>query len=276
VSTLIGSELSVETPAATARPRAWTSHRVRLIRDRTALITVLLAAWEISGRYLIDTIWISRPSLIAERLWSLAASGALWKHTELTVMEATLGLLLAFAIGIPAGIAMARFKYANAVAEPFLLGIYSLPRVALAPLFIIYFGIDLFSKVMMSFSTVVFIFMFNVHEGLKTVDPDLIDLMRTMRASPGYVTRCVLLPWIVPWIVASLRIGVGLSLVGAVVGELIGSASGLGWYIEHSGGRLDTTGVFAGLVALMVVAMLGNWIVAWLADRVSSWRPAAS
>jgi NitT/TauT family transport system permease protein len=275
VSTLFGSELPAEAPAATARSIPWTGHRIRLIRDRVVLVTVLLAAWEIAGRYVIDVLWISRPSLIAERLWSLAISGALWKHTELTVSEALLGLLLAFAVGIPAGIAMARFKYANAVVEPFLLGIYSLPRVALAPLFIIYFGIDLLSKVMMSFSTVVFIFMFNVHEGLKTVDPDLIDLMRTMRAPSGFVIRRVLLPWIVPWIIVSLRIGVGLSLVGAVVGELIGSAAGLGWYIEHSGGRLDTTGVFAGLVTLMMVAMLGNWIVARLSDLASSWRPAS-
>jgi NitT/TauT family transport system permease protein len=247
---------------------------IRLLRDRLLLLAVIVLLWEIAGRFWIDTIWISCPSLIAERLWSLARSGALLKHASRTVSEALLGLLLAVAVGVPFGIGMAHYKYANKVAQPLLLGIYSLPRVALAPLFIIYFGIDLFSKVMMAFSTVVFIFMFNVHEGLQTVDKELVDLMRTMRAPPHFVIRRILIPSIVPWIIASLRIGIGLALVGAVVGELIGSASGLGWYIERCGGELDTTGVFAGIVALMAIAMIGNFIVERIAERYSAWRPA--
>jgi NitT/TauT family transport system permease protein len=194
-------------------------------------------------------------------------------HTQRTLLAAFLGLVLAFALGVPIGIGMARYKYAHAVAEPFIISLYSLPRVALAPLFIIWFGIDLFSKVMMAFSTVIFIFMLNVHQGLKTVDTDLLDLMRTMRAPRGYVTRKVLLPWIVPWIFAALRIGIGLALIGAVVGELIGASAGLGWYIEHSAGRLDTTGVFAGLAMLVLIAVLGEAIVARLEKRYSSWRP---
>jgi NitT/TauT family transport system permease protein len=253
---------------------SWADLDWRLMRDRVLLFIAIVALWEFAGTYLINTLWISRPSLIAERLVALAASGELLKHTTRTVSEAGLGLALAFAVGVPIGIAMARYKYANSVVEPFLLGIYSLPRVALAPLFIIYFGIDLFSKVMMAFSTVLFIFMFNVHEGLKTVDQDLIDLLRTMRASRFYVTRKVLLPWIVPWLIASLRIGVGLALIGAVVGELIGSAAGLGWYIERTGGQLDTTGVFAGLATLMAVAMAANFVVGALSRRFSSWRPS--
>jgi len=196
------------------------------------------------------------------------------RHTHTTLTEAALGLLLAFTIGVPIGIAMARFRYAHAVAEPFIMALYSLPRVALAPLFIIWFGIDLFSKVMMSFSTVLFIFMLNIHEGLKTIDKDLLELFRTMKAPRGYVLRKVILPWLVPWVIASLRIGIGLSLIGAVVAELIGSSAGLGWYIEYSAGRLDTTGVFAGLVLLTVIAVVGNLIVGAFERHYSSWRPS--
>jgi NitT/TauT family transport system permease protein len=258
-----------ETKASRRSDRSW-----RLVRDRLITLAVILGAWEALGRFGVDPIWISRPSLIAERLWSLALEGELWRNTQRTLVEASLGLALAFAVGVPVGIAMARYRYANAVAEPFIMSLYSLPRVALAPLFIIWFGIDLFSKVMMAFSTVLFIFMLNVHEGLKTIDRDLIDLFRTMRASRPYLTRKVLLPWIVPWIIASLRIGVGLSLVGAVVGELLGASAGLGWYIEKSAGRLDTTGVFVGLVMLTVLATIGNVLVARLEARFSGWRPA--
>ncbi len=244
----------------------------RLLRDRLILFAIVIGAWESLGLLGVDPIWVSAPSLIAERLWSLALAGDLWRHASRTITEAGLGLALAFAVGVPIGIAMATYKYANSVAEPLVLGLYSLPRVALAPLFIIWFGIDLFSKVMMAFSTVLFVFMLNVHEGLKTVDRDLVDLFRTMRARRGFITRRVLLPWIVPWMIAGLRLGVGLSLIGAVVGELIGASAGLGWYIERSAGHLDTTGVFTGLVTLMAIAMVGNAAVAALDRRFSGWR----
>ncbi|MEP7454044.1 ABC transporter permease [Phyllobacterium sp. SB3] len=261
----------------TARPassKSGTPGGVRLTRDRLIVFFAVILFWESAVRLGVDPLWISSPSLVGERLWQLALSGQLVKHVSRTLTEAGLGLLLAFVVGVPIGMAMARFKYANSVAEPFVMALYSLPRVALAPLFIIWFGIDLFSKVMMAFSTVLFIFMLNIHEGLKTIDRDLVDLFRTMRAPKTYVLRKVLLPWLVPWLIASLRIGIGLSLVGAVVAELIGSSSGVGWYIEHSAGRLDTTGVFAGLVSLTLIAVAGNLVVARLEKHFSAWRPS--
>jgi len=248
--------------------------RARLLRDRILLFCALVLLWEVAGRYWLEPVWISRPSLISERLAAMGLSGDLFVHTWTTLTEASLGLALAFVVGLPVGIAMARYKYANEVAGPFVMALYSLPRVALAPLFIIWFGIDLFSKVFMAFSTVIFIFMLNVHEGLKTIDRDLLDLFRTMRAPRVYVMRKVMLPSLVPWLIASLRIGVGLALVGAVVAELIGASAGLGWYIERSAGRMDTTGVFAGLVALGVIAIVGNLMVDALDRRFSTWRPA--
>ncbi|MBL0929451.1 MAG: ABC transporter permease [Alphaproteobacteria bacterium] len=256
-------------PATTVRraPRQW-----KLIRDRILVFLLILAAWELLALYVVDPIWLSRPTLIAARLYEMLLNGDLWHNTRRTLLEAVLGLTLAFVVGVPIGIALARHRYAQAVADPFLMALYSLPRVALAPLFIIWFGIDLFSKVMMAFSTVVFIFILNVQEGMKTVDRDIVDLFKTMRAPKAYLTRKVLIPWLIPWIIASLKIGVGLALIGAVVGELIGSSAGLGWYIERSAGRLDTTGVFAGLTLLMIVASLGNVSVSWLEKRVTSWR----
>ncbi|MGU3399713.1 ABC transporter permease [Brucellaceae bacterium D45D] len=246
----------------------------RLLRDRLMVFALILALWE-GIRFLgVNPLWMSSPSAVGTRLIEMAGSGELFRHMYTTLTEAALGLLLAFIIGVPIGILMARFRYAHAVAEPFIMALYSLPRVALAPLFIIWFGIDLFSKVMMSFSTVLFIFMLNIHEGLKTIDKDLLELFRTMKAPRSYVLRKVILPWLVPWVIASLRIGIGLSLVGAVVAELIGSSSGLGWYIEYSAGRLDTTGVFAGLVLLTVIAVAGNLLVGLLERHYSSWRPS--
>jgi len=264
------------TRTKTARPAypGATRSAARLILDRIALLVGALIIWEALADWLIDPLWIGQPSLVAARLWQLAASGDLWRHAWTTLLEAGLGLLLAFAVGVPIGILMARFKYGAAVAEPYVMALYSMPRVALAPLFIIWFGIDLFSKVMMAFSIVVFIFILNIHEGLKTVDKDIVDLFRTMRAPTPYLIRKVLIPWIEPWIIASMRLAIGSALIGAIVGELIGSSRGLGWYIENSAGRLDTTGVFAGLAVLVVIAALANSGVGWLERRRLGWRNA--
>ncbi|HEY0803295.1 MAG TPA: ABC transporter permease subunit, partial [Steroidobacteraceae bacterium] len=115
-------------------------------------------------------------------------------------------------------------------------------------------------------------FILNVTEGIRTVDPDMIDLMRTMRAPRSYIMRKVTIPCIVPWLIASFRIGIGLSLVGAVVGELIGANRGLGWYVVRAGGQLDTTGVFAGLFLLMLLAMIANQIIFMIERKALHWR----
>lgn len=243
-----------------------------LVRDRILLLAIFLGIWELTATWLVSPLWIGQPSQVAARIWSMALSGSLWLHTWTTLLEAGLGLLLAFVVGVPIGILMARFKYGAAIAEPYIMALYSMPRVALAPLFIIWFGIDLLSKVMMAFSIVVFIFILNIHEGLKTIDTDLVDLFRTMRAPPRYVTRKVLIPWIEPWIIAAMRLAIGSALIGAIVAELIGSSKGLGWYIENSAGRLDTTGVFAGITILVIIAALANSAVGWVERRRLGWR----
>jgi NitT/TauT family transport system permease protein len=242
---------------------------------RLGLIAGLLLVWEFSAGHLFNEFWSSRPSLIGERLLALFKTGEIWRHLDATVSEALLGLLLGALVGTPIGIALARYRRAAEIVDPFVMGLYGLPRVALAPMFILWFGISLFAKVMMSFSMVVFVFILNVTEGIRNLDPDMIDLMRSMRAPKSYIMRKVTIPSIVPWLLASFRIGVGLSLVGAVVGELIGANRGLGWYVLRAGGQLDTTGVFTGLLVLMLVAMMANQIIFMIERKALHWRPAA-
>src|ERR1700759_1903530 len=242
---------------------------------RVGLIAGLLLIWEFSAGHLYNEFWSSRPTLIGERLVALFTGGEIWRHLGATVSEALLGLLLGALVGTPIGIALAKYRHAAEIVDPFVMGLYGLPRVALAPMFILWFGISLLAKVMMSFSMVVFVFILNVTEGIRTVDPDMVDLMLTMRAPKSYIMRKVTIPSIVPWLLASFRIGVGLSLVGAVVGELIGANRGLGWYVLRAGGQLVTTGVFTGLLVLMLLAMIANQIIVLIERQVLHWRPAA-
>ncbi|MBJ3776987.1 ABC transporter permease [Acuticoccus mangrovi] len=246
--------MTTKTPSKTGR-------RVRLWVDRTALFVAAVLIWQGLSGTVINTFWISSPVLVAERLWQLAVSGALVWHASATVWQALLGLLLGMVVGVVVGLALHVLPRLAEAADPYIMGLYSLPRIALAPLFILYFGIGLLSKVMMAFSFVVFIFLLNTMQGLREVDQDQIDMMRSMRASRLYIARKLQLPSMLPWLFSAARISVGLALIGSVLGELLGANRGLGWYIEHASGRLDTTGLFAGLAALMVVAVLLNQVV---------------
>lgn len=233
---------------------------------RIVFAVVMIGLWEAAARWLLDPFWIGQPSTIVVRLWRLLASGDLWWHAIPTVGQAAAGLLLSLVVGIPIGLVFAYNRYVERVLEPFFLGLYSIPRIALAPLFILWFGIGPASKIVMAFSLVVFVVILNTYEGMRSVDRELMDMMRAMRASRAYILRKVLLPGIVPWLFASIRVGVGLALIGSVVGELLGSNRGLGWYVERAAGQVDIVGVFTGLVVLMIVGMLLNEIVK-LAER---------
>lgn len=233
----------------------------RLWIDRIALLLVVLGAWQGLSGTMIDPFWVSSPLLVLERLWEVSLSGEIFWHTGATVWQALLGLALGAVVGCIVGLFLHFNPRLARAADPYIMGLYSLPRIALAPLFVLYFGIGLVSKVMMAFSFVVFIFLLNTMQGLREVDADQIDMLRSMRASRVYIARRVQLPSMLPWLFAAAKISVGLALIGSVLGELLGSNRGLGWYVEHASGRLDTTGLFAGLTALMIVAVVLNHLV---------------
>ncbi|MEP9375373.1 ABC transporter permease [Aquabacter sp. CN5-332] len=249
------------TVEAESKPRSLPRLKLRVWGDRLALFVVSIVAWQVLSETVIDPFWISSPTMVAERLWRITLNGDLFWHASATVWQAVLGLFLGLVVGFAIGLLLARYPRLAEAVDPYLMGLYSLPRIALAPLFILWFGIGLLSKVMMAFSFVVFIFLLNTVQGLREVDKDLVDLMRSMRASPAFIARWVQLPSMLPWLFAAARISVGLALIGSVLGELLGANRGLGWYVEHASGRLDTTGVFAGLTALMVIAVLMNQAV---------------
>jgi NitT/TauT family transport system permease protein len=218
---------------------------------RIASILILLGGWQWATASLVDPLWIARPSSIAIRLWDLTASGALFKHAVFTVENALAGL----ALSVPIGIAFGSSKLFAGTFEFWLLGLNSMPRIALAPLFIVWFGIDEASKIVMTFSMVVFVVILNTYEGMRGTDQELLGMMRAMRARPLYIFRKVRLPSIMSWVLASIRVGIGLALVGSVIGELLGANRGLGWYIELSAARLDMAGVFAGLFVLTAIGI---------------------
>lgn len=260
--------------AAGATPaRAGTWRRQFVLNGWRLLLTVvLLAAWEVAAMTVTSPFWISQPSRVFERLVSLATSGLLFWHVWATLQAALLGLALGAVVGVALGLLLGAYPRVAAVVDPLLMGLNSLPRVALAPLFIIWFGIGLPSKVVLAFSLVVFPVLINAYQGVRGVDGNLVDMLRTMQASPWQIARRVTIPSTLPWIFAGLRIGLGMALIGAVVGELVGSSRGVGYYVESAAANFDTTGVFAGLVVLMVLTIALSELMKLVETRLFRWR----
>lgn len=252
-------------------------------RLRQVLLAVLLlVAWEaasgraLPGLVLVDPFFISSPSLIALDIAEWALSGMLARDLSTTLWEAFLGLVLGISTGIGVGLLFAYSEELASLLEPLMAAINTLPRPALAPLFIIWFGLGIQSKVLLSWSLVFFVVFYNTYTGARSVDPDLVDAVRSMGASSVQIFRIVVLPSTLSWVFAALRISVSYSLIGAVIGEFVGATSGVGYRMMIAEGLLDTDRIFSGLVVLGMAGSALVYLAGLLEKRLLKWRPPLS
>ena len=239
-----------------------------------ALALILIVIWQIAA----DTVpgmasLASSPLLVADRLMAMTQDGELWRNLEPTLEETVGGLFLGLLVGICGGVLMARSRFAATVLDPYVIGINGLPRVALGPFFVVWFGIGILSKILLAVSIVFVVVLFNTREGIESIDHDLVDALRSMRAGRWQMLRYVVIPSLIPWLLAATKIGIGLALTGAVVGELVGASAGLGWYITNSLNVIDMTGAVTALLVMAVVAMAMYYAVLLLERRLLAWRP---
>lgn len=241
---------------------------------RLFVLVASIAIWELAvGDDKSRLFNVSKPSLIGQALVKQVTDPQFWgDHMRVTMQEILIGWLLGSVAGVLFGLILARFRLVQVALDPFLMAIYSLPRVALAPLFIIWFGIGVESKVALIVSIVFFIMIINTMVGAKNVDQDLVNSVRTMGANTMFVTRRVILPSIVPWVFSGLRIGIGLALIGAVVGEMLAAQFGMGFIIARASGSFDTKVVFSTLIVLAIVAMLLNEGMKTVERRLLRWQ----
>jgi NitT/TauT family transport system permease protein len=243
---------------------------------RLITLIVLLAGWEGAVAFgIIDPFWVSSPSRIGQRAARLIADGSLFYHTGITLLEAFTGLAAGVVVGVLLGLLLGVSPTVGRVVEPFIMAINSLPRVALAPLLVLYVGIGFASKFLLSFSLVVVIIMVNTYEGVNAVDPKLINSLRILGASRGDIFIKVLLPSCVPWILAGVRVAVSFAIVGAIVGEFISAQSGIGFMIDSASGAYDTTGIMVPLLTLMVCGLVFDALVQVLTRYLLRWRVQA-
>lgn len=248
--------------------------------QRIALLVGLGLAWEATtgglglGWSVFETSILARPSLIAVDLLDYATSDLFVRDLRTTLSEAFLGLFLGGVGGIAVGILFGYWRTVAAVFEPIMVGLNSLPRITVAPILILWFGLGMTSKVMLSLFTVFFVIFFNTFLGVRNVDPDLVKAVKVMGGGPGEVARMVVIPSVFSWIFAALRTSVSFALSGAVVGEFVGSTSGLGYRMLLAAGLLHTERVFSIMLLLMIVAVSLVEMARRVERYLLRWRPA--
>jgi NitT/TauT family transport system permease protein len=261
---------------ASAR-RAGRNRRLLVWAVRVGLVVIWLGSWEIAASNWIDPFLFSKPSLVADRLagWfdTGTAQGSIWQQILITLQEAGYGFVLGAVAGVILGILLGRSRFLAEVCAPFIKAANAVPRIVLASLFVIWFGLGLTSKVATAFVLVFFVVFFNAFQGAREVDRNLVNNARILGASRLRVLTSIVVPSATSWILASLHVAFGFALIGAVVGEYTGASKGLGLLINQSQGNFDSAGIYAGMIVITVIALLAEWLLSALEKKLLRWRP---
>jgi NitT/TauT family transport system permease protein len=247
--------------------------RGKLFCYRLLFGLMLLGAWELSSGRLIDPFWVSSPSAVFKYLYGVFADGSIYGHLAITLYETFTGFFIGSIFGIAMGFALGRREILAEILDPYVVAFNGIPRIALAPLFIIWFGIGPTSKVILVISVVFFLTFFNTFAGVKGVDAELKNILRIMGASERQILLKVTLPAIVPWITTGLKISLPYAIVAAVVGEFIAASKGLGYLINYNTSLFSTTGALGGIFVLAMVVVLCNEAISRTEAYLLRWRP---
>jgi len=260
---------------------------MRLRSLQILIFALLIAAWYLlTAPDLIPAFYFEQDNRAAfffgepqKVFWVIVAwfaTGEIFSHLGVTLLETVLGFVIGSVFGLGVGLWLALSRTASAVTEPYIKGFNSMPRVVLAPIFAVWFGLGIWSKVALGVTLVFFVVFFNVYQGVREVSPTLIANARMLGASQRQLLRAIYLPSAMSWVFASLHNAVGLAFVGAVVGEYLGSSQGVGYLILQAEGTFDINTVFAGIVVLTVFALVLDAIVGAVEVRLMTWQPRTS
>jgi len=241
----------------------------------TAAISVVsgLVLWEVVGRFLVENkLFLATPTQAIGEIWATLITGELVHHSWVSAQEFIIGFTAACAAGIGVGLVMARSPRAADALNPWVSGIYATPIIAVAPLFILWFGIGIWSKVAVVVSLVIFPVIINTEVGIRSADKQLIEMVKAFGATPAQVFWKVSLPAATPFILAGIRLGVGRGLIGVVVGELFGARAGLGFLIVQAAEVFNMPLLFAGILVLAAAGIALTAAFRALEHRLVPWH----
>lgn len=256
----------------------WERHHSTTITmvGRVTVLVVALALWQYASGRWINALFVSNPADIGDQFVAWIKDGTLYRNAQITVVEVVLGYLLGASAGIFLAYVLAPMKIVQRIVDPFIYALYSLPKVALAPLFIVWFGIGVSMKVLLAAITVFFLVFLNTLAGIRQVDREIIDAVRLMGASRLQIIAKVTCPGSLLGIFTGLKIAVPYALIGAVIGELVAANRGIGYLVVDSASRFNTAGVFAALIVLTALAWALNACISIVDTRTSRWRAVDS
>ena len=256
---------------------------------QVALLIAVLLAWQLVARDAQYAFFLGEPVKVAGRIWSwfmplgfgpsalfpdgVPGRADIYEHLGVTLLETVLAFVIGTVAGLVFGLWLALAPTASAILDPYIKAANSMPRVILAPIFALWFGLGIWSKVALAVTLVFFIVFFNVYQGVKEVSPVVLANARMLGANQQQLLRSVYLPSATSWVFSSLHTSVGLAFVGAVVGEYLGSARGVGYLILQAEGTFDVNTVFAGMVVLTAFALLLDGLVGRIEQHLMKWQP---
>ena len=266
----------------TIKPRAATLRAWQL-----GLLVLLFVFWDAMTRpgfippFMFDNdrqaaFFFGQPVEIFYRIWVWFVTDAdIYRHLAVTLAETAMAFAIGAGTGLAGGLWLALSPMASALLEPYIKAFNSMPRIVLAPIFSVWFGLGMGSKVALGVTLVFFIVFFNVYQGVKEVSPVVLANARMLGASPRQLLRHVYLPSATSWVFSSLHTSVGLAFVGAVVGEYLGSSQGVGYLILQAEGTFDINTVMAGILVLTAFALVLDGLVGRIERRLMKWQPKA-
>jgi NitT/TauT family transport system permease protein len=256
----------------------------RLTLYHALLLGALFIVWHllttpglVSEEFARNTaFFFGKPVQVLKVIWNWFTTGKIYPHLGVTLIETLLAFIVGSLLGLAIGLWLALSPTASALADPYIKALNAMPRVILAPIFAVWFGLGILSKVALGVTLVFFIVFFNVYQGVKEVTPAVLANARMLGASRHQLLRHIYLPSATSWVFSSLHTSVGMAFVGAVVGEYLGSAKGVGYLILQAEGVFDINTVFAGILVLTAFALLLDVIVTKVETRLLVWRPKAA
>ncbi|BAB53163.1 ABC transporter permease [Mesorhizobium erdmanii] len=242
-----------------------------------ALLVAIVGGWQLGvAAGIIDVFFFPAPLDILKQVASWVMDTSFYKHVAITLTETVLGYLVGTALGVAAGVWLGLSRSTARILDPFIKGLNAIPRVVLAPIFVLWLGLGLWSKVALAVTLVFFVTFFNAMQGVREVNPVVLSNTRILGAKRSDLLRHVYFPAAASWILSSLRTSVGFAVVGAIIGEYLGSSAGLGYLIAQAEGNFDAVGVFAGILILAIFVLIIDSILDVAEKHFIKWRPSAS
>ena len=241
---------------------------------RLLLLILFVAGWAWASDRIVDRLFVSTPLQVAQELWEITANGQLAYHVRFTLLEVLAGYAIGATLGVAFAWIVSLVRLLQQVIHPFFVAFYGIPKIALAPLIIMWFGLGITPKIVIAAIFVFFVVSMNTLAGIHAVSRDLVNVVRVMGAGKVALMTKVVLPSALPYVLTALRITIPQAMVGAIIGEFLAGNRGVGFLINSASNQYNTARAFAGIAVLLVIVLAMDWIVSMAERRLLRWHPA--